>query len=393
METVDVLIVGAGITGSATAYALRKAGVERIKIIDKNYVASGPTGMSSGVIRTFYTHPTLVDMAKEGRDTYAHFPERVGGNAGFVQCGWLLGVAQSNQEVAEFGLAGEAHAGVDCHWLSPEEAQSLTPGLETSDLVGAVYEPQSGYADPAGAAQAYLDQARALGVEYASNIEVTGWQRRGDTVIGAETSRGPLAAAYVVVAAGPWTVSLIRMLGVELPITASRHPIVALRERSRPARPVLSDAINMVYSRPEGEDLTLVGSNDPSDANDIVDPDQPQRAPQDKIEGMVAAVSARLPSLADAEMVKQWAGVYDVSQDGFPILGPLKGIENLYIAAGMSGHGFKLAPAISGILTHAITGEADDRLRLFRSTRFAEGEPIRSTTTSSLTVMRHEGHG
>ncbi|MGH9068053.1 MAG: NAD(P)/FAD-dependent oxidoreductase [Acidimicrobiales bacterium] len=391
METADVLVVGAGITGCATAHALVTVGAGRVRILDKAHVAGGPTGRSSGVVRQFYTHPTLVQMAKEGRDTYAHFDERAGGDAGFVQCGWLLAVGSANRDTAEEGLRIQQRVGVPSRWVSAEEAATLSPGLMVDDLVGGVYEEDGGYADPPAAAQAYLDQARALGATYVPGVEVTGWQRSGDDVVGVETSAGPISSGMVVLAAGPWAVPLVSLLGIHLPITASQHAIVVLREPGRPARPVLSDPVNLVYCRPEGRALTLVGSNDPADAQDLVDPDRcPALPPWAKVEAMLEAVNKRIPALGDAEITGHWSGVYDVSEDGFPILGPLPGVSGLVVATGMSGHGFKLAPAIAATLAGAVVGRGEDpRLRLFRFSRFSEGEPIRSITTSSLTAMRH----
>ncbi len=387
-----VVVIGAGVTGCSTAYQLAARGCQQVTVLDKAHVAGGPTGFSSGVVRQFYTDPVLVQMAFQGRDTYAAFHDRVGATAGFVQCGWLLAVTAANRDVAEEGLRIQADVGVDSRWVSPAEVVDLVPGINSEGIAGGVYEPTAGYADPPGAAQAFLDAARRLGVDYRPRTPVISLLRRGADVIGVQTPDERLEADVVVAAAGPWTAGLVASLGHELPITASRHGIVTVRERGRPARPVFSDPVNLVYTRPEGTDLTLIGSNDPGDAADLVDPDHcPSTADSDELERMLAGASSRLPSVADGEVNASWSGVYDVSDDGFPLLGPLSGIGGLLIAAGMSGHGFKLAPAIGQILTRAVLdADPDPRMHLFRPERFETGDLVRSITTSSLTSMRHD---
>lgn len=387
-----VIIIGAGVTGCSTAYQLAARGCQHVIVLDKSHVAGGPTGFSSGIVRQFYTDPVLVQMALQGRDTYAGFSDRVGATAGFVECGWLLGVSAANRDVAEEGLRIQAGVGVDSRWVSPTEVIDLMPGIESVGIIGGVYEPTAGYADPPGATQAFLDAARALGVDYRPRTQVITLLLRGENVIGVQTAQERLEADVVIVAAGPWTVDLIAPLGHRLPITASRHGIVTVRERGRPARPVFSDPVNLVYTRPEGADLTLIGSNDPADAADIIDPDHcPPTAGSDKIEEMLAGASARLPSVADGQINASWSGVYDVSDDGFPLLGPLPGVNGLLVAAGMSGHGFKLAPAVGEILTRAVLdAQPDPRMHLFRPERFETDDLIRSITTSSLTSMRHD---
>lgn len=391
MSAMRVVVVGAGITGCSTAYQLAARGLRDVTVIDKGHVAGGPTGLSSGIVRQFYTHPVLIQMAQQGRDTYAAFVDRVGGSAGFVPVGWLLAVSDANRAVAAQGLRLQADVGVESRWVSAAEVADLVPGVDIDGLVGGVFEPTAGYADPPGAAQAYLTAARALGVSYRPRTAVTALRHTASRVTGVDTSAGRLDADAVVLAAGPWTAALVEPLGHLLPISASRHGIVSVRETARPRRPVFSDPVNLVYTRPESADLTLVGSNDPSDALDLVDPDRcPPAAAADKVERMLAGASARLPALADGRINATWSGVYDVSDDGFPLLGPLPGVDGVVVATGMSGHGFKLAPAIGEILTRAVLDtRPDPRMHLFRPDRFRTGDLVPSITTSSLTTMRH----
>lgn len=383
-----ILIVGAGIVGCCTAYALARAGYKDVIIIDKGDAAGGPTGRSSGIIRQFYTHPTLVGMARQGLHVYASTRDDLGFDSGFVRTGWLLTVDARSEATARYGLATQAPLGVPSRWVTVDEMRQIAGIIATDDLVGGVYEGDSGYGDPPGAAMGFLSAARALGVSYLPHTGMVRWLRRGDRITGAQTMRETIEADIVFNCAGSWVADLIAPLGYRAPVTTSRHQIVTLRESPRPKRPIVSDPVNLVYIRPEGADLTLVGSNDPADALDHIDVDRcPDYAEDAKIETMVAHASRRLPELEDAGIAHHWSGVYDVSADGFPILGELPGLRGMVIATGLSGHGFKLAPAIAEILASFVQPTVDARAHLFRWSRFEEGEPIRSITTSSLTSM------
>jgi glycine/D-amino acid oxidase-like deaminating enzyme len=221
---------------------------------------------------------------------------------------------------------------------------------------------------------------------------MTRFLRRGERVAGVETASGTLEADFVFNCAGSWVPQLLEPLGYATPVSTSRHQIVTLRETPRPVRPIVSDPVNVVYIRPESRDLTLIGSNDPADSLDHVDVERcPDYADDAKIETMVTSASRRLPALETAGIAHHWSGVYDVSTDGFPILGKIPGLEGMAIATGLSGHGFKLAPAIAEILGSFVGSTVDPRAHLFRWSRFDEGEPIVSTTTSSLTAMTASG--
>lgn len=388
----SVLIVGAGIVGCCTAYELARNGVKDVVIIDKADAASGPTGRSSGVIRQFYTHPTLIQMARQGLHAYSSTKDETGFDSGFVRTGWILTVDARSEAVARKGLDAQQPLGVPSSWISLDEMQEIVPDITTDGLVGGIYEADSGYGDPPGAAFAYLSAARERGVAYRPRTEVSRWLQRGERITGAETTDGKIEADFVFNCAGSWVPQLVGRLGFAAPVTTSRHQIVTVRETPRPPRPIVSDPVNLVYIRPEGSDLTLIGSNAPSDSLDHVDVDRcPDRADEAKIESMVTCASRRLPELAEAGIAHDWSGVYDVSEDGFPILGKLPGLEGMAIATGLSGHGFKLAPAIAEILSSFLDGKPDARAHLFRWSRFEEGDPVRSTTTSSLTSMTTSG--
>jgi glycine/D-amino acid oxidase-like deaminating enzyme len=279
--------------------------------------------------------------------------------------------------------------------LSGEEIRAMVPQIKVEDSDIGLYEPNSGYADPYSAAHAFARAARNAGATVQEDSEVIGVDSDGHGVCAVRTLKDTVATRVVVNAAGSWAGRIGRMTGVTLPVETSRHQLISIR---RPAtfgarHPVVSDAVNLVYLKPEGQYITVVGSTHPDDARDRVDPDNcPPRADQDKAINLWQGASVRIPMLMEGGLVRGWSGVYDASPDGFPIIdGPL-GPTGFYCVAGLSGHGFKLAPSIGSMVASRILDrDTDPRQRIFRLSRFADGEPINSPSTTTFTTMKKTG--
>lgn len=383
----SVVIIGAGIVGAATAYRLAAAGVTDVCVVEQKFVASGPTGRSSGVLRCLYTDPTLVAMARQGLQEYREAQNRTGADAGYVGCGWLLLVPESARPMADAGLKLEHELGLASRWLEPSDVADLLPTADLTDIVGGVFEPDGGYADPAAAATGFLNAARHLGVHYLPLTRVHGLLHSNGAVRGIRTDQGDIAADVVVNCAGAWAKELLAPLGIAAPIVTTRHQLISATQPVEPGGPVVSDPVNLVYLKPEGAGTTI-GSTDPRDSAGVTMDGCPDGVEDAMVERLLERTVARFPRFADAGVSGGWSGVYDVSPDGFPVIGAPPGTTNLYSATGLSGHGFKLAPAIADILTAQATGAAPDpRANLFRWQRFAEGDAIRSNTTSALTAM------
>ncbi|MHB8730672.1 MAG: NAD(P)/FAD-dependent oxidoreductase [bacterium] len=390
----NAVIVGGGIMGCSIAYALIRRGVRNLVLLERRRIASGPTGVSSGVLRQLYFHPTLIEMAKYGRDFYAHCHDHLGATADFVEAGWLLVAGEPHAERMRSGSDLQSKNGVRSTLLSAAEIRSMVPHIHVEDSDVGLYESNSGYADPYSAAHAFARAAREGGAAVYEDCEVIGIDCDGSGVCAVRTGGDTIATRIVINAAGSWADRVGRMVGVDLPIETSRHQLVSIQ---RPTlfgarHPIISDAVNLVYLKPEGQHITVVGSTHPDDARDLVDPDHcPPRADQDKAISLWQEAVKRIPLLAEGGMVRGWSGVYDTSPDGFPIIdGPL-GPKGFYCVAGLSGHGFKLAPSIGTMMASLVLdGHADPKPRIFRLSRFAEGEPITSPSTTTFTTMKRQ---
>jgi sarcosine oxidase, subunit beta len=383
-RTADVVIIGGGVTGASTAYHLTRRGVRDVIVVDKGTLASGGTGRSSACVRQHYSTAETCRMIKYSLEFFQHFAERVdGASCGFRHTGYLLGVDDKMRVPMEASVALQRSVGIDTRLVSPVEMRELEPRLRADDLVAGCYEPASGYCNPVETAQGFARAARAAGARILEDHAVVGLLLEGDRVRGVRTSAGDIAAPVVLNAAGLWSAPLAAMAGVELPIHVCRHriSIVTWPEADRRPHPMVYDFVTNIYTRPELGEHILVGGLDAEESRDAVDPDAYKEGVSlDESTDALARVSHRFPVLADGHIARGYAGCFDVSPDWHPILDRV-GPEGYHVAAGFSGHGFKLSPAVGHMVaTLIVEGPgAHPDLPTFRLSRFAEGKPIRGT--------------
>lgn len=390
-EAADLVIIGGGITGVSIAFRAAQRRVGKIILLEASTLASAGTGLSTGVVRQFYLLPELVQMGREGIEWYSRFPEFVDGeDAGFINSGMVVGATSQQRPVFSKGL--ELQVGSKSRILNESELRDLLPHVVTEDLDCAYYEPEAGYADPSRACFALAAAARARGVEIRQNTPAIGILRDSRGVSKVVTKTGEIHTRVVVNAAGPWASKLASWVGVTVTLKPTRHKVITVE---RPPvigskHPIFSDAVNLFYMRPESTNQILIGSTNRADSREEVDPDSYLGAASlGEIEDLADRSMRRIPSMCDSGLVANWCGVYDESLDGFPVLGQSPEVQGFYVATGLSGHGFKLAPAISRIMVSAIVdGLIDPAMHLLRMRRFAEGAFIDSPTTTTLTSMR-----
>jgi sarcosine oxidase subunit beta len=303
----------------------------------------------------------------------------VGGDPGWRRTGYLILGPEEHREpmLAVFGKQN-AH-GIDTRVLSVEEAKEFHPLLRTDDVSVIGYDTQAGYADPHLTTFAYANRAKELGVEIRTGTAVTGLTLNNG-VKSVETTNGIVQAPVVVMAAGPWTNQIGRILGLEFPYEISRHKVVTLRI-NRPYEinwPIVKDltTADKIYFRPETGGVVLVGTGDHGDPIDDADTltDHVDAEHLMRIESLIAH---RMPAFDDAMVTAGWTGPYDITPDWNPIVGPVPGYEGLYVAVGFSGHGFKLAPTIGEGLAQTVLGQ-EPRIPIsdYSLGRFATGQVL-----------------
>jgi len=383
-RTADVVIIGGGVTGASTAFHLTRRGIRDVILVDKGPIASGGTGKSSACVRQHYSTAETCRMIRYSLDFFQHFSERVdGASCGFRHTGYLLGVDDKMRVPMEASVALQRSIGIDTRLVSPTEMREIEPRLRADDLVAGCYEPASGYCNPVETAQGFARAARAAGARILEDTAVVGLLVDGDRVRGVRTAAGDITAPMVLNAAGLWSAPLAAMAGVELPIHVCRHriSIVSWPETDRRSHPMVYDFVTNIYTRPELGEHILVGGLDADESRDAVDPDAYKEGVSlDESTDALARVSHRFPVLADGHIARGYAGCFDVTPDWHPILDRV-GPEGYHVAAGFSGHGFKLSPAVGHMVATLLVdgpgGHPD--LQTFRLSRFAEGKPIRGT--------------
>ena len=380
VKTADIVIVGAGVTGCSIAMqlALRKAG--RILILDKSEVGFGGSGRSSALVRMHYSFPGEVQLAVKSLEIFRHWPEIVGRPGDFRQTGFVRLVPAAEVERLRLNVEMQRSFGVNTSLIGPRELSELEPDWNVDDVVAAAYEPDSGYGDGAGAASDFLARARELGAAYRPRTRVTGFRVAAGRATGVDTEEGPIEAPTVVAATGPWSRPLLAAAGFDAPIETEFHQVAILKNPAglRGRGVACIDSLTSLYYRREGRDMTLVGAfygRRPSDPDAF-----PQTAGGEALAEMASGIARRVPRLAEAGLAHGITGVYDMSPDARPLLGELPGIAGLFLAAGFSGMGFKISPAVGLVMAERILdGRATTvDIEPFRPGRFAEGRPIKA---------------
>ena len=387
-EHSDVIVIGGGINGVSTAFFLAQQGV-RVTLIEKRFIAGGPTGYSSAIIRQHYSNPVTARMALESLCIWNNFNEIIGGECGFTQCGFIIAVQSPDVEGLKANIRLQQSVGIQTSFVSPKEIKEIDPHAGIEGIGGAAYEPEGGYCDASTAANAFAQAAQRLGTRMEIGVAVTHIRVENGRVAGVETNQGFLPNRCVVVVAGPWTPLLLKHLGVEFPSIAARINIGFFRRPPHFDRHcVWGDFANQIYLRPETGNLTLVGSISPDEANDrVADPDNYRETVElDILVDFVERAARRFPALEQSHLLRSYAALYDITPDWHPVLDALPGVEGLYVCAGSSGHGFKLAPAVGRMMAKLVMDgkKQDDDIQLFSFERFETGNLVQGQYTYSI---------
>ncbi len=378
-DTADIVVIGAGVMGSAVALELARRRAGRVVVVDARHGGEGMSGRSSALVRMHYTFRPEVELAVLGLRLYRSWPDWVGAPSLLHPTGFVRFVGPGEEASLRANVAMQRACGAEVELLGGDELQRLLPGWRLDGDTLAAHEPQGAYGDGARAAGDMLARARALGADYRPRVAVTGLQRRTDRIVGVETTSGPIAAPLVVCATGPWTPTLLAGAGIHVPIETELHVVAIVHHPGGPppARLACIDAVSGTYFRPDGERTSLVGDfTGPRGA----DPDDfPQQPGMEELAQLVGRAASRMPALGEGGIARGYTGIYDMTPDARPLLGALPETEGLIVVCGFSGMGFKIAPAIGVVMAELIeSGRARSvDISAFRPDRFARGEPIR----------------
>ena len=378
----DVIIVGCGITGACAAHYLKKKGVGKVLLLDRGDAASGGTGKSAAIVRTFYTIPVMARLAREANLLFHNLRDEVGSDGGFHASGFTQLVPPDWVDTAKTMVAMHRELGIDTEFVPEQDWAERFPWLNTDGVGAVVYENSSGYADPVQTTEAFVATFVHAGGEFRARTPARALLRDRNRVTGVLTDDGEIGAGAVINAAGPWAKALANSVDLELPMEAVREQdsIWEVRgDRPLPTTPV-SNPIEAVYMRPMGDGRWLFGRGYPKPYYEVNPFNFKETADNDFITDVYDRWIKRIPPLQGSTLLQGYAALYDVTPDWIPFMGPRGGLEGYYDACGGSGHAFKTGPIFARELVDWIVdGTVRDDFRQFSFDRVAAGNMFRQS--------------
>ncbi len=351
MRTAEVVIVGGGIIGTSLAYHLARRGCRDVVVLERELVGSGSTSKCNGGVRLQFSTPLSIRLSQEAVRIFETFRDEFGVDPDFRQYGYLF-LITDEADLARFrdmhGL--QRSLGVPVELLTPADIRQLVPPLELAGVLAGSYCPRDGFADPNAVVEGFARQARGLGIDILEGTQVTGIAVEGGRVRGVQTANGSIAARWVVNAAGPWAGEVGRLAGVDVPVQPYRRSqfITAPFDGVRDPMPLIIESGVGFSFRKEGPGV-LMGMTKPEPPGKFDDSVDWDWLPQ-----VVEHAVRWVPALGEAQIARGYAGLYDLSPDRHPIMGPVPEVQGLFCCNGFSGHGFMHGPPAGRFLAEWI---------------------------------------
>ena len=350
--TADVVVIGSGIMGASTAYHLARRGCTNVVVLESGEMFGlGSTGLNAGGIRYQFATKVNVELSKVSIGMMERFADEMGQEVGLRRCGYLF-MLDREADLAQFraNVALQNSVDVPSRVVSAAEIAELAPEVDVSGIIGGTWCPLDGLVDPNGLLQGYVSNARRLGATLLTGTPAIGIDVVDGSVRRVVTKTGSIETPTVVIAAGPWSAQIGAMAGIDLPIQPIRRQIAVTGAIPglRADFPFVIDFSRSLYFHREGNGIFTGMSNrdEPAGFDTRVDPDWRLHHVENAMQ--------RLPLLADAEIVAEWAGLYEVTPDDQPILGRIPHVNGLLACAGFSGHGLMHGPAAGMLMAEEI---------------------------------------
>jgi sarcosine oxidase subunit beta len=345
MRSADAVVVGGGTVGAWCAYFLRRAGLDRVVLVEKGFLGQGASSRAAGVVRLQGGTPEAVRLGQWSRQFYLNQRDELGTNSGFTEQGYLLPCfTPGDVAAARERMAMQSALGVPVRWLEPDEVDAVNPTLAPGQTLGGTFCAQDGYITPPRNVAAYTVALNRSGVEVGEQVAFRGLTSGpAGSGIAVETSQGRIDAGLVVLTGGPKLAAVGALAGIRIPAGGARHQVAVTEQHPDldPARvPMVFDLAAGLYWRPEEGGLLFGMSN----------PDEPPGENREVDEGYLAKMRARLAQLVPVTgrlgLRRIWAATIDYTPDHLPIIGPAPGLPGVTVACA-GGAGMMWGPGVA----------------------------------------------
>jgi len=380
----DVVIVGGGSHGLATAYYLKQRGITDVAILEKSYIGSGAAGRNTTILRSNYKTQEGARFYDASVKLYEGLSKELNFNLLFSQCGHLT---LAHTDRAMFVMANRAEVnrlqGIDSRLIGPDEVQKLAPAMQVSDdatfpIQGALYHPPGGIIRHDAVVWGFARGADAGGAEIHPYTEVTGFEKANGRIAAVETNRGRVEAGQVINCTAGWSTLINDMAGVPLPITT--HILQACV--TEPVKPLLdvvivSSQMHIYISQSDRGEFVMGSEIEPWTTYRM-------NGTLNFLQDLTRHTLELFPQLEHARILRAWAGLCDLSPDYSPILGQTE-VENFHVSAGWGTYGFKAAPIVGQTLAELVdTGRQPELIEPFRLERFYEDKLVSELAAAAV---------
>ena len=375
----DIAIVGGGIMGLALAYELAMQGITNVAVLEAGHLASGASGRNGGGVRQQWSSAMNIQLMQESVALCRSFASRMHTNIWMRQGGYLfLTTTNARLERMEKNVAVQNHYGVGTRMISAKDAAAIVPELNTEGIVGACYNGTDGVVFPWPFLWGYAEAAKAKGVTVKTFCPVTAIEECSDGFL-LQTPQATYRAQRVINASGAWSGKVAKLVGLTLPTWPARHEIFSTEGLKPFLKPMVSLMDTGLYASQSmrGEIVGGITHQGPRDAQLSSAGEIAIGSQFNFLQAMGSALTSLMPRLGSVKVVRQWAGPYDHSPDGSPLVGNMPQLPGFYVCCGFVGHGFMMAPVVAKHYAAYLAGKSShDMFRQWRPSRFAEGAAV-----------------
>lgn len=384
-KSYDAVIIGAGVHGLATAYYLASNhGITNVAVIDKSYMGGGGSGRNTAIVRSNYLTPEGVRFYDRSVKLYEDLSVDLNYNVMFSQRGHLT-LAHNDASMRTMQWRAEVNKlqGIDSRVIDAKEVGKIVPYLDVSEharypILGALYHPPGGIIRHDAVNWGYARAASHLGVEIHQQTELLGIDTAGGKVTGVRTSRGDISTPIVVNCTAGWASTISDMVGVKMPLIT--HPLqAAVTEPVKLFLPavIVSGSLHVYVSQTDRGELVFGASVDPY-------PSYSMRGSLEFTEGLATHILELIPSIGSLKLLRQWAGLCDMTPDYSPIMG-FTPVDGFLVDVGWGTYGFKAGPVSGEQMAQLIaTGRTPELIAAFDLARFADGRLVGEKGAASV---------